>query len=228
MPSTRFSVWVSGDGVDSGVVFQDRSHAGRLLAARLEHLRTERPVVVALPRGGVVVGAAVAAALDAPLDVLVVRKLGAPGNPEYAIGAIARDATVLNDDVVPSRDLPVGYLERVTAAERAELERRERAYRGERPPVPLQGRTAILVDDGLATGSTAAAALVALRRLQPRRVVLAVPVAAPDAVERVKSLADEMVCLAAPPLFRAVSLWYDVFDQTSDAEVMALLEQLRR
>lgn len=184
-------------------------------------------MVVALPRGGVVVGAAVAAELGAPLDVLVVRKLGAPGNPEYAIGAIARDATVLNDDVVPSRDLPAGYLERVTAAERAELERRERAYRGERTAVPLEGRTAILVDDGLATGSTAAAALVALRRLGPRRVVLAVPVAAPDALERVKSVADEVVCLAAPPLFRAVSLWYDVFDQTSDDEVVALLAQLR-
>jgi putative phosphoribosyl transferase len=203
-------------------LFQDRADAGRRLAARLEPLRAERPVVLALPRGGVVVGYEVARALDAPLDVLVVRKLGAPGYPEYAVGAVARGGVVLNDEVRPG-DLPKGYLDDVIAAETRELERRERLYRGDRPPVPVAGRTVIVVDDGLATGSTAAAAVAALRQSNPGRIVLAIPVAAPDSVRRLAAVADEVVCLAAPDDFRAVSLWYAAFDQTTDDEVIALL-----
>ncbi len=206
----------------AGLIFADRADAGNQLAARLEKYRTEQPVVLALPRGGVVVAAAVARALGAPLDVIVVRKLGAPGNPEFAIGAMARGEMVLNEEIAPDL-LPPGYLDRVIQSEARELDRREGVYRGGRAPVPVKDRTVIVVDDGLATGSTAAAAVKALRRLGPRRIVLAVPVGAGDSVARLERLADEVVCLHTPADFRAVSLWYDVFDQTTDAAVVDLL-----
>ena len=209
------------------MLFVDRADAGRQLAARLEGYRGEQPVVVGLPRGGMVVAAEVARALGAPLDIVVVRKLGAPGYPEFAIGAIARGETVLNEEVSPA-SLPAGYLEQVIAAERAELERRESAYRSGRAAVPLAGRTVLVIDDGLATGSTAAAAVQALRRSSPRRIVLAVPVAAPDSAARLTHVADAVVCLQTPPDFRAVSLWYRSFDQTSDEEVIDLLERARQ
>ncbi len=204
------------------MIFTDRVDAGTRLAEQLERFRAESPVVIGLPRGGVVVAAEVARALSAPLDVVVVRKLGAPYNPEYAIGALARGELVLNEETRP-QDLPAGYLDQVIAKETRELERREGLFRGGRQATPVAGRTVIVVDDGLATGSTAAAAVRALRRAGPRRIVLAVPVAARDAVERLASLADEVVCLQEPLDFRAVSLWYRVFDQTSDAEVVELL-----
>jgi putative phosphoribosyl transferase len=211
------------------MMFADRAEAGRLLASRLEPYgrdEKDRPVVIGLPRGGVVVALEVARALGAPLDVVVVRKLGAPGYPEFAIGAIARGETVLNDEVDPA-SLPPGYLDRVIATEMRELERREALYRGGNPPVPVAGRTVLVVDDGLATGSTAAAAVRALRRAGPRRIVLAVPVAAPDSAERLSRLADEVVCLHTPPDFRAVSLWYASFGQTTDEEVVDILHRAR-
>ena len=208
------------------MMFTDRADAGQQLAVRLEAYREERPVVVGLPRGGMVVAAEVARALGAPLDVLVVRKLGAPGYPEFAVGAIARGETVLNEEV-DAASLPHGYLDRAIAAESHELERREALYRGGRPPVPLAGRTVLVVDDGLATGSTAVAAVRALRRENPRRIILAVPVAAPDSAARLESIADAVVCLDTPPDFRAVSLWYRTFDQTTDSEVIDLLERAR-
>lgn len=207
-------------------MFTDRADAGSRLAARLEVYRREQPVVIGLPRGGVVVAAEVARALNAPLDVLVVRKLGAPNYPEFAIGAIARGETVLNEEVDPA-SLPPGYLDRLIAAETRELERREVLYRGGNAAVPVAGRTVLVVDDGLATGSTAAAAVRALRRAGPRRIVLAVPVAAPDSAERLARIADEVVCLHTPPEFRAVSLWYRSFGQTSDEEVVDLLARAR-
>lgn len=211
------------------MMFADRAEAGCRLADRLEaYGRDEkhRPVVIGLPRGGVVVALEVARALGAPLDVLVVRKLGAPGYPEFAIGAVARGETVLNDEVDPA-SLPPGYLDRVIAAERRELERREVLYRGGNPAVPVEGRTVLLVDDGLATGSTAEAAVRALRHAGARRIVLAVPVAPPDAVERLGRLADEVVSLHTPADFRAVSLWYRSFGQTSDDEVVDILQRAR-
>ncbi|HXV91143.1 MAG TPA: phosphoribosyltransferase family protein [Gemmatimonadales bacterium] len=214
------------------MTFIDRADAGRRLAARLEPYRRDehgRPVelvVIGLPRGGVVVAAEVARLLEAPLDVVVVRKLGAPDYPEFAIGAIARGETVLNEEIDPG-SLPPGYLDRVIATETRELERREALYRGGRAAVPVAGRTVLVVDDGLATGSTAAAAVRALRRAGPRRIVLAVPVAAPDSAARLARIADEVVCLSTPADFRAVSLWYRSFGQTSDEEVVELLQRAR-
>lgn len=209
------------------MTFTDRADAGRRLAARLEPYRGDRndqPVVIGLPRGGVVVAAEVARLLEAPLDVVVVRKLGAPDYPEFAIGAIARGETVLNEEIDPA-SLPPGYLDRVIATETRELERREALYRGGRAAVPVAGRSVLVVDDGLATGSTAAAAVRALRHAGARRIVVAVPVAAPDSARRLARLADEVVCLATPADFRAVSLWYRSFGQTSDEEVVELLQR---
>jgi putative phosphoribosyl transferase len=206
------------------MIFRDREEAGGRLADRLSGLELHRPVVLALPRGGVPVAAQVAAALDAPLDVLVARKIGAPGHAEFGIGAIAEgsDEVVVSDaaarvGVSPER------MEDLAAAERAELARRVRLYRGDAELPDLDDRDVVLVDDGLATGVTAEAALRSLRRQGPRRLILAVPVSAPDTAERMTSFADDVVCLERPPDFAAVGYWYEVFDQTSDEEVLALL-----
>jgi predicted phosphoribosyltransferase len=206
-------------------MYVDRADAGRALANSLAHLRAAPDaIVLGLPRGGVPVAYEVARALDLPLDVLVVRKLGLPQQPELAMGAIASGgALVLNDEVM--RDLGGRHesFEAVRAREQVELERRERDYRGGRPPLETTGRTAILVDDGLATGATMEAAVRALKSLGARRVVVAVPVASQEALERIEALADEVVCLAAPPFFSAVGQWYADFGQTEDAEVRDLL-----
>lgn len=204
--------------------FDDRCDAGRRLAVSLVHLRDERPVIVALPRGGVPVGSAVADALGAPLEVLVVRKLGAPHNPEYGIGAIAEGGTrVFDVEALAVLGIDGRELDEIVARESVELGRRIEAYRGERPPAPLTGRTAIVVDDGVATGVTDTAALRAIRRQRPRQLVLAVPVCASDSLVRLHDEADEVVCLLAPAHLYGVGQWYRDFSQVTDQEVVAAL-----
>jgi predicted phosphoribosyltransferase len=204
--------------------FLNRREAGAVLANRLEQFGREDVVVLALPRGGVPVGYQVARALRAPLDVFVVRKLGVPGHPELAMGAIASgDVRVLNEEVLESYPLPRAAIEAVTRTERRELERRERAYRDGRPLVPIEGRVVILVDDGLATGSTMRAAVLAIRGLHPARIVVAVPVGAWQTCQDLREVADEVVCPFTPEPFRAVGLWYADFSQTTDEEVRQLL-----
>jgi predicted phosphoribosyltransferase len=204
--------------------FADRSDAGRRLARQLMSLRAERPVIVALPRGGVPVAYEVAVALGAPLDVLAVRKLGAPHNPEFGIGAVAEDGTgVLDRDAIAALGVGEDQLKAIVEREAAELRRRVGLYRGGRPPVDLGGRTVVVVDDGIATGVTDAAALRALRARGPRRLVLAVPVCAPEAAHRLAGDADEVVCLQRPDAFYGVGHWYHDFSQVSDEEVLSLL-----
>jgi len=206
-------------------VFRNRRDAGRQLAARLEPLRDEEPVVVGLPRGGVPVAAEVAEALGAPLDVIVVRKLGVPFQPELGMGAIGEDGVrVLNEDVIRMARVGPEEIAEVERRERLEIERRARSFRGGRPAVSLVGRTVIVVDDGIATGGTARAALQVARAHGARRVVLAVPVAPPDTVAAMREVADEVVCLEAPVGFSAVGQWYDDFTQTPDVEVVRLLD----
>lgn len=210
--------------------FNDRTDAGRQLARAVEpHVRTHRAVVLALPRGGVPVAAELASALDLPLDVLCVRKLGVPSQPELAMGAVASGgAVVRNDDVLATVPGAAGAFERVLAREREELARRERAYRGEgATPLEVRGLTTIVVDDGLATGATMEAAVRAVRALQAQSVLVAVPVASPDAVERLARVADRVVALRTPAWFGAVGQWYERFDQTRDEEVTRLLAPAR-
>jgi putative phosphoribosyl transferase len=205
--------------------FTDRSDAGRRLGAALGRYRQEQPVILGLPRGGVVVGYEVALALDAPLDVLVVRKLGAPGAEEFAIGALAPGATILDREVVASFGISQDYIAREVARQERELARRDAAYRGDRPPPDVAGRTAILVDDGLATGATARAAVASLRQRQPGRVVFAAPVCSLEGAETLRRIADDVVCLECPSDFRAVGIWYNDFRPTTDAEVVECLRQ---
>jgi predicted phosphoribosyltransferase len=207
------------------VGFSDRREAGAALAERLKEFAGRSDVVVlALPRGGVPVGYEVARALGATLDVFVVRKLGLPGHPELAMGAIASgDVRVLNEDVLASNPVPRAAIEAVTRTERAELERRERAYRDGRPLVAVEGRIVLLVDDGLATGSTMRASVLAVRRLRPARVVVAVPVGARQTCQALREDADDVVCPFTPEPFSAVGLWYADFSQTTDEEVRQLL-----
>lgn len=207
------------------MVFRNRQEAGRALAGRLREY-ADRPevLVLALPRGGVPVAAEVARALQAPLDVFLVRKLGVPGQEELAMGAIASGGVrVLNREVVDALGIPPEMIEIVTREEQQELARREGLYRDGRPPPAVRGRTVILIDDGLATGSTMRAAVAALRQQQPARIVVAVPVAAPSTCDEFRELVDDIVCYQTPPSFRAVGLWYEDFSQTSDEEVHELL-----
>lgn len=205
--------------------FRDRVEAGRMLAARLATERLNDPVVLGLPRGGVPVAAEVAAALDAPLDVLVVRKLGVPGQPEVAMGAVGEGgAIVRNDEVIALARVTADAFAAAEARERAEVEQRVRRFRGGSAAVDLHGRTAVVVDDGVATGATARAACAIARARGAAQVVLAVPVAAPDVLEQFAE-ADDVVCLSAPQGFMAVGMHYLDFRQTDDSEVMALLRQ---
>jgi putative phosphoribosyl transferase len=205
--------------------FRDRAHAGRVLArALLAYAGRDDVVVLALPRGGVPVAAELARALGAQLDVFVVRKLGLPGHEELAMGAVAPGGVlVLDDRLVRGLGIPDEVLQETVEKELRELERREAAYRAGRPPLDLEGKTVILVDDGLATGATMRAAALALRKYKPARVVVAVPVASAETCDEFRADVDEIVCALTPSPFHAVGLWYDDFSQTSDEEVRELL-----
>jgi putative phosphoribosyl transferase len=209
--------------------FKDREDAGRQLAERLLPYRDENPIVLALPRGGVPVGYEISHALEAPLDVFIARKLGAPGRPEFGIGAVAQGGVrVLNERAIEALGIPEEYIEQVAERETEEIERRLRLLRGNSPEPEVRGRTVILVDDGLATGVTARAAIEALRRRAPQHLVLAVPVCAVQTEEALYSEVDELVCLKAPSDLMAIGLWYEDFEQVEDEEVIALLERARR
>jgi putative phosphoribosyl transferase len=209
-------------------VFRDRKAAGQELAKQLSAYRDSDPIVLALPRGGVPVAFEVALALHAPLDVMVVRKLGVPGHEEYAMGAIASGGIrMLNDAVVHELGISAVAIEGVARAEHTELQRRERLYRGNRPPSDVRGRTVVLVDDGLATGSTMLVAVRAVRVQKPARIAVAVPIAAADTCESLRAEADDVICARTPFPFRAVGLWYQDFSQTSDEEVCELLKLAR-
>lgn len=205
--------------------FKDRIEAGELVAQRLmRYAGRDDVIVLALPRGGVPVGFVVARKLDVPLDILLVRKLGFPGREEYAMGAIASGGvSVLHDEVVERFGIPLSEVEAVKQRELKEIERREKLYRANRPALPLQGRVVIIVDDGIATGSTMAAAVKCLRHFKPARIIIAVPVAPPDTYQELRPEVDEFICLSMPEPFFAVGAWYKEFDQTSDDEVKSLL-----
>ena len=207
--------------------YRDRYDAGRILAGQLTAYADRADVLVlALPRGGVPVAHEIAQALHAPLDVFLVRKLGLPGHEELAMGAIASGGVrVLNEDVVRVLQVSDDVIETLAAAEQQELERRERLYRGERPPLDVRGKIVILVDDGLATGASMRAAVAALRQMGPARIVVAVPVGWAETCAEMHDVADEVVCGYTPEAFRAVGLWYEDFSQTTDAEVRELLNR---
>lgn len=207
--------------------FIDRSEAGRALAHELEQYRGQADLLVlALPRGGVPVAHEIAEHLNAPLDIFLVRKLGVPGHEELAMGAIASGGTrVMNQEVLDMIPISSDAIERVAAQEGAELERRQREYRGDRREPEIHDRVIILVDDGLATGATMKAAIKAVQLQEPRRLIVAVPVAAAETCEELRAEVDEVVCLFTPDPFRAVGLWYQNFDQTTDEEVVELLNR---
>jgi putative phosphoribosyl transferase len=218
------------------MLFEDRSAAGQLLAEKLATYANRPDVLVlALPRGGVPVAFEVAKALNVPLDVFLVRKLGVPGHEELAMGALAKlpgtefaGVQVLNDDVVRATSLSDKVIDQVVAKEQQELERRERLYRDDRPLPRLRDRTVILVDDGLATGATMRAAVMALRQQQPARIIVAVPISSPRTCSQLKAEVDEIICVRTPQPFYSVGLWYNNFSQTTDAEVRDLLNQVER
>jgi putative phosphoribosyl transferase len=210
-----------------GIPFRDRRDAGRQLASYLRRYAAQDPVVLALPRGGVPVGYEVATALGAPLDVVVVRKLGAPGQRELAVGAVVdgdHPEEVLNEDLVRVLGVSPQYLAREVAAQLEEIRRRQVQYRGHRARVPVAGRTVIVVDDGIATGASIRAALRGVRRARPRKLVLAVPVAPPDTIAALRRDVDEVVCPHMPEAFGAVGSFYDDFSQTTDDDVIRLLD----
>jgi predicted phosphoribosyltransferase len=207
------------------MTFRNRVDAGRRLAAALGgYVGRSDVTVLALPRGGVPVAVEVARALGAPLDIFLVRKIGVPGHPELAMGAIAEGGVrVLNQGLIRDIGIPSSAVEQVMVRERLELERRDRLYRGGRSLPALKGRTVILVDDGLATGATMEAAVHALRQMTDGSIVVAAPVGAPDTCRRLREIADEVICVATPTTFDAVGLWYEDFSQTTDEEVRSLL-----
>jgi len=209
------------------MIFRDRNDAGQKLAAQLTRYANRDDVtVLALPRGGVPVAYEVAKRLNAPLDIFLVRKLGVPGHEELAMGAIASGGvTVVNQDIVDYLRIPEALIEAVRQKEQFELERRDQAYRGDRPPPDVTDRIVILIDDGLATGSTMRAAAESLRFQNPKRIVVAVPVSSPETCEAFRSEVDEIICAATPEHFQGVGLWYDNFSQTSDHEVRELMRR---
>lgn len=210
------------------MIFSDRQEAGQRLARQLLRLRADVPVVLALPRGGVPVAFEVARVLEAPLDVVLVRKIGAPGQPELAVGAVVdgeRPEVVLNEDIVRALGVSREYIDREIARQSGENERRRALYCSGRVRVGLAGRVVIVVDDGIATGATVRAALRAIRRAEPRKLILAVPVAPPDTAADLRSEVDELVCLLRPEQFGSIGRFYADFDQVDDAEVVHLLRR---
>ncbi|OHE54935.1 MAG: phosphoribosyltransferase [Thaumarchaeota archaeon RBG_16_49_8] len=206
------------------MVFHDRVDAGKKLADKLSQYRSKDVVVLAIPRGGVVVGFEVAGDLGAPLSVIIPRKIGAPGNPELAIGAVTEEGdTYIDPNIVKSLGVTQSYIDEVKQQEVEEIKRRMKTYLGDRQRPELKGKTVILVDDGIATGATMKAAIRTLRRHGPAEVIVAVPVAPPETVERLKELADSVVCLETPSFFYAIGQFYREFDQVGDAEVIRLL-----
>jgi putative phosphoribosyl transferase len=211
--------------------FHDRREAGRRLATALAHLKSSHPLILALPRGGVPVAFEIARALNAELDLLMVRKLGAPGYPEVGIGAVVDGAAgrlVLNDAVIEQVRPSPDYVRAEVHRQLEEIERRRHAYLGDDTPIPIVGRTAIIVDDGIATGGTIRAAIEGVRAAQPARLILAVPLAPAEALKMLEGECDQIVCLATPEPFFAVGAHYEVFDQTADEEVVSLLREARR
>lgn len=209
-------------------MFRDRIDAGQKLAKRLEpEYRGVDAVVLAIPRGGVVVGNEVAKTLSLPLDVIIPRKIGAPGNPELAIGAVAHDKAMINESLVAQMGIPSSYIDQEVKRQLGEIDRRRKLYMGEREPIPLEGKIAIIVDDGLATGYTALAAIDAVRHHHPQKIVLAVPVAPRDTCDRFQGEVDEVICLEAHEIFFAVGQFYESFEQTTDSEVVAILKSYR-
>lgn len=209
--------------------FKNREEAGKKLAERLLEWEEKNPIVLAIPRGGVTVAYEVAKALKAPLDLIIPRKIGAPGNPELAIGAVTEDGTlILNDDLVARLRVSEEYVEAVKEAEMEEIRRRKRAYRGDMPPQSLRDKTVILVDDGIATGATVRAAVKSLRRQKPRAVIVAVPVAPPESVRALEREVDKVVCLVVFEPFFAIGQFYEDFSQVSDEEVIEFLKRSRR
>lgn len=209
-------------------MFRDRVDAGRQLARRLEaEYRDSDAVVLAIPRGGVVVGNEVAKALHLQMDLVIPRKIGAPGNPELAIGAVAPGGAVLNEPLIQELNIPKSYIDQEINRQLAEIDRRRKLYLGDKAPIDLRGKTVIIVDDGLATGYTALAAVHAVKQQQPKKVILAVPVAPTETCENLKKQVDEIVCLETHELFFAVGQFYGVFEQTSDSEVVSILKNYR-
>jgi len=210
--------------------YADRSDAGRHLAGVLTHLKDRRPVVLALPRGGVAIGFEIAQALDAPLDIVLVRKIAVPWQPELVLGAVtdaAAPASFIDRDLATRLDVSEDYIGTETERQLQEIDRRRNSYCADRPPIEIVGRTAIVVDDGIATGATMRVAFHAVRRRGPAWLVLAVPVAPPDALDTFRDAADEIVCLEMPPAFGAIGSYYRDFHQMSDAEVTDLLARAR-
>lgn len=207
------------------MLYKDREDAGRKLAQELDVYKDENPIIIALPRGGVTIGYEVAKMLNARLDVMVVRKIGAPSQPEFGIGAIApNEILILNTEAISYLRTSKIEIEQIIEQETAEMQRRINLYRGDKPPLDLSEKTVILVDDGLATGVSAKAAILSIKQMNPKKIILAVPVSSPDTADKFRKEVDELVCLHEPVGFYAVGAYYDNFDQVTDEEVINLLE----
>ncbi len=223
---SRSEIAAGGCSMNTPKGFPDRRAAARRLASKLTaYAGRSDAVVVGLPRGGVVTAFEIADQLHLPLDIVVVRKLGTPGQEELAMGAVARNITIVNEEVVKMLRIAKSTVDEIAKKERDEVTRRESELRGARPPFDMKGKTVIVADDGLATGSTMRAAVVALRRRNPAKIILAVPVAPPDVLKHFQNEVDEVICLAMPQPFGAVAFWYDSFEPVSDREVVDLLER---
>ena len=211
------------------MIYKNRQDAGRQLAEKLMKFKDENPIIIALPRGGVVTGYEAAKMLHAPLDVMITRKLGAPFQPELAIGAIApNDVRILNLDAIRFLGISKDEMEEIIRRETKEMHRRIKLYRGDLPPLDLSGKTVIIVDDGLATGVTAGVAVLSIKQMTPEKIILAVPVSPIDTAEKFREEVDEFICLSEPPDFFAVGQYYDDFAQVTDEEVISLLELTRK